>query len=227
MTYGYRFERNNSYMPDASSIGGPELDTILNFGRLTSALLWDRRNDPLNATSGTFTAVSWDQGAKWLRSDARYGKVLGQQHAFWPFGATVLASRVIAGTTFGGDVPLRSDRFLAGGATTVRGYAENALGPREFGLPLGGSGMLLLNQEVRFPVYRWMRGVGFVDAGNVYGAGERFGSTALKVGYGFGLRFDSPVGLLRLDFGVPTSSLDSRSGGFSSGRWYFGFGNIF
>ena len=60
-------------------------------------------------------------------------------------------------------------RFFAGGARTVRGVPEDSLGGLDFiGEPIGGRGLLTLNQEMRFPVYRWLRGVVFVDMGNVF-----------------------------------------------------------
>ena len=64
-------------------------------------------------------------------------------------------------------------------------------------------------------------GVAFVDAGNIFGKGEVW--NGLKMGYGFGLRFDTPVGLLRGDVGFPTDKVAARK----SLRWYFGFGHIF
>ncbi len=82
---------------------------------------------------------------------------------------------------------------------------------------------MILNQEVRFPLYRWVNGVTFIDAGNIFAKGEDW--SGLKVGYGFGLRFDTPVGLLRGDVGFPGSTLPNESN--RSARWYFGFGHIF
>ena len=52
-------------------------------------------------------------------------------------------------------------------------------------------------------MYRWVNGVVFVDAGNIFAKGEDW--NGLKVGYGFGLRFDTPVGLLRGDVGFPSN----------------------
>ena len=126
-----------------------------------------------------------------------------QQFVFVPFGRMVLASRVQAGFAFGKDPLAYTDRFRAGGGTSVRGYGEESLGPRDFnGLPSGGDRLLILNQEMRFPMYRWANGVAFVDAGNIFAKGEDW--NGLKMGYGFGLRFDTPVGLLRGDLGIPT-----------------------
>ncbi len=230
VSYGYRYERNVTTIPDLPAIDQP---SPINLGRLSSAIVWDRRNNPLDASRGTFSAFSWDQGAGWLRSDARYGKVLAQQQVFVPLGPVVLAWRGLIGDVFGqtpGEV-IRADRFLAGGSTTVRGYAENTLGPRDiFGIARGGEQMIVLNQEARFPLYRWFRGVGFLDAGNVFGDLDDDRSRTLNLGYGMGIRIDSPIGVLRLDYGIPASTLaGSRRQGnsFSGGRWYFGFGNIF
>ena len=94
------------------------------------------------------------------------------------------------------------------------------------GLPSGGDRLLILNQEVRFPMYRFSNsfaanGVVFVDAGNIFAKGQDW--NGLKTGYGFGLRLDTPVGLLRGDLGFPSN----RSTASRSTRWYFGFGHIF
>jgi outer membrane protein assembly factor BamA len=123
-----------------------------------------------------------------------------------------------------------SQRFLLGGATTIRGYGENALGPRdpEFQLP-GGDALLALNGEVRFPVRGWVQGVAFLDAGNVFATRGELSFRDLAVGYGIGLRLASPFAMLRVDFGIParTLSVDRPANQFKSGRWYFGIGHIF
>jgi outer membrane translocation and assembly module TamA len=145
-----------------------------------------------------------------------------QQFVFVPLGRLTLASRVQAGFAYGRDRLSITDRFRAGGATSVRGYGEDSLGPHDAtGLPLGGDRLLVLNQEARFPMYRWANGVVFIDAGNIFAKGEDW--SGLKVGYGFGLRFDTPVGLLRGDVGFPSN----RSTASRSIRYYFGFGHIF
>lgn len=232
ITYGYRFETNHTYDPDPFPSDPFPLDATAKLGRLTSAFLLDRRDDPVSATRGTFTSVSLQQATRLLGSDARYGRLLAQQHGFFTVGPVVLASRAIAGAGYGRDELLPVDRFFAGGATTVRGYGENALGPRDllFGAPLGGSTLFILNQEVRLPLYRWARMVGFVDAGNAFDDTYPFAWKEMKVGYGAGLRISSPIGLLRLDFGLPASSLSGsifEPAPSRRGRWYFGLGNVF
>ena len=227
ITYGYRYEFNHTYIPNAAP-DDPFAFQDTTVARLTLAGLYDRRDDPADSKRGTFSSASLDQASSWLGSDTSYRKILAQQYAFWRVGPTVLASRVIGGTTYGGDNP--TDRFQAGGATTVRGYAENGLGARDiFGDVIGGDELLILNQELRFPIYRWFRGVVFVDAGNTFSERQPFAFGDLAVGYGAGLRLSSPIGLLRLDFGIPATTLTTSSRGNSvgSGRVYFGLGHIF
>ena len=134
------------------------------------------------------------------------------------------AARVGFAAALGGQELIPSERFFAGGARTVRGVPEDGLGPRDFlGDPAGGEALLVLNQEARFPIYRWLRGVGFVDAGNVFQRPSDFGLTNLVGAVGGGLRFVTPVALLRVDYGIqvwPGPRPDS-------GQWFFGVGQSF
>lgn len=230
ITYAYNLESHHTYDPEPIPGDPFPLDQRLRIGRVQTAFLYDRRDDPISAAFGTFSSVSVERAASWLASEVDYGKLLGQQYAFWTVGPVVLAARAIGGHAFGAGLPL-DDRFRAGGATSVRGYPENGLGPRDlFGDPRGGTDLLVLNQEVRFPLYRWFSGVAFVDAGNVFDQLHPFAWRDLKVGYGLGLRLNSPIGLLRLDYGIEGSTLETstrRANDFTSGRWYFGLGHIF
>lgn len=126
------------------------------------------------------------------------------------------------------DEPLIDDlRFRTGGEYSVRGYSTDGLGPRvllgDRLTPFGGEALLVLNQEVRFPLW-WeqLAGLVFFDVGNVWEDKTDIGQD-LATSLGVGLRYDSPVGPLRFDVAYP---LDRRSGD-SEIKLYFGFGNIF
>ena len=122
----------------------------------------------------------------------------------------------------GVDLPF-FDRLFAGGEYSVRGYPTNSLGPRnDDGTPLGGEAMLVINQELRFPVWSLLSGVAFFDAGNVWETLDAVESTLFK-SIGLGLRADSPVGPLRLDLAYP---LDRREGD-PEYKVYFGLGQAF
>jgi len=102
----------------------------------------------------------------------------------------------------GGQDLLFSERFLAGGSRTVRGVDENNLGPRDFlGDPAGGQVMLVLNQEARVPIYKWVGGVAFIDSGNIFRQPRDFTFGNLTTSVGAGLRLSTPFALLRADYG--------------------------
>jgi outer membrane protein assembly factor BamA len=133
-----------------------------------------------------------------------------QQFQFVPIGHGIVvasAARLGLARTYRGETLIPSERFFAGGATSVRGYREDSLGPRSFVFDdaEGGAASLIANAETRFPIYRWLRGVGFVDLGNVYPTVADLFHTTVQIGTGAGVRVNTPVGLIRLDFGVPVN----------------------
>jgi outer membrane translocation and assembly module TamA len=83
--------------------------------------------------------------------------------------------------------------------------------------------MMLFNQELRFPVFGWARGVAFLDAGNVFPRAADISFADLAVGTGVGVRIHSPFALVRVDFGVPLTNRRRQP----AGRWYIGLGHAF
>jgi outer membrane protein assembly factor BamA len=93
------------------------------------------------------------------------------------------------------------DRFYAGGTSSVRGYPQDKIGPLDStGNPTGGNALVILNAEGRFPIWRWLSGVVFVDTGAVAPEVSDLGSAAFKTEWAAVSRQD-PVGPLRLDVG--------------------------
>ena len=134
------------------------------------------------------------------------------------------AARLGLARTFEGEVLIPSERFYAGGANSVRGYREDDLGARSvLDDAEGGAALLVVNGELRFPLYRWFKGVGFVDVGNVYPKVSDISLGDLRVGVGAGARFDTPFGLIRFDVGIPANPrpFDPRW------RVHFGLGHAF
>jgi outer membrane translocation and assembly module TamA len=82
----------------------------------------------------------------------------------------------------------------------------------------------VFNQEVRFPVYGWLRGVAFLDAGNVFAERSLFDLGGLVGGFGVGARFVTPFALLRVDYGRAPWGGGSA---LRSDQWYFGIGHTF
>lgn len=132
------------------------------------------------------------------------------------------------------------ERFRLGGSNTIRGYAENEVGLlNERHEAIGGLSMVLANAEVRFPLF-WIVQAGlFFDAGNVWADPERFsfervidGITEsdydpfnLFYGAGGGLRFLTPVGPLRADYGFKLGS--GREPGQNAGELHVALGQAF
>src|SRR4029077_20849946 len=120
----------------------PRLVQPVRVGLVATTLINDRRDDPLNATRGSYTSIDMSFANKFLWSEAAFGRVLARNSSYHRIGRDLVLSR---NTTFGlignygeDDVPL-PERFFAGGAVSHRGFPENQAGPRDLltGFPLG------------------------------------------------------------------------------------------
>ena len=139
-----------------------------------------------------------------------------------------------------GDLP-QSERFFAGGDTTVRGFALDRLGVQHIpprpndtldkdGFPLGGNGLVVLNAELRQPLRWGVSAVGFFDAGNVFARPTDIDLTQLRGSAGVGIRWKSPLGPFRIDYGFKTHRQDIALTPRvieSRGQWWFSFGQAF
>jgi outer membrane protein insertion porin family len=100
----------------------------------------------------------------------------------------------------------RTERFYLGGASSVRGYSEQLLGPfvydRVTGLrqAVGGRFLLLTNLELRVPLLWIIWGELFFDAGNIYKHHNEFKMKSIKTTSGVGIAFITPLGPIRFDY---------------------------
>jgi len=224
LRYGYGVERNHTFIRSEEA---DPFDLTVKVARFTTSGLVDRRDDAFNPARGWFAASTLELSTPGLGSDLRFLKDFTQYLHFVPLGRGIVlaaAARVGLARTFGDEVLIPSERFYAGGANSVRGYREDALGAESaIGGAEGGSALLVLNGELRFPIYRWLKGVGFVDIGNVYPKVSDISVTDLQVGVGAGARLDTPIGLIRIDLGIPANrrSFDPRW------RFHIGLGHAF
>ncbi len=115
-------------------------------------------------------------------------------------------------------------RFFLGGPRSVRSYSERELGPRSrTGFPIGGEGYWVANAEYIRSIAGAVKLVGFVDAGSLSRTWDSLGSATPDVAAGLGLRFDLPVGPVRLEYGHNLT----RDPGEPSGAWHFAIGVAF
>ncbi len=190
----------------------------------------DTRDDPVDPREGRFGIVDLKWSSALLGSRAPFIKGLGQQYLFFPLGGQVVfaaAGRLGMAWTMGDDAPALvpiTERFFAGGATTLRGFRLDRGGPLdESGYPLGGNLLIIGNLEVRFPIFGSLRGAVFSDHGGVYGEVRTFRFRDLRHDVGAGLRWNTPLGPVRFDYGIRIGDIgDGRRG-----QWHFTIGHAF
>ena len=90
--------------------------------------------------------------------------------------------------------------------------------------PIGGEGLFILNEELRFPIFRKLQGVVFYDAGNVFRTLGDYSLGDLRHVAGAGLRVATPIGPFRVEYGA---ILDREEGDRSRGEFFFSIGQAF
>jgi outer membrane protein assembly complex protein YaeT len=235
-SYGYRYEKKH-----ASVLSDPLFPNLhYSVAPLLATLSRTSRDDYLDPTRGSFTSHAVEFAPEALGSTFGYVRYFGQYFKYFPiskpqyvpFGGETKRPRLIyatgvrvglmKGLTNYNIVP--SERFFAGGGTTVRGFEQDKLGPVDrFGHPFGGNAMLVLNNELRFPLVSILDAVGFVDIGNVYPTISDFSFSDLRKTAGFGLRLRTPFLMIRFDYGF---KLDRRPGE-SQGAFFISIGQAF
>lgn len=194
---------------------------------LPAGLTRDTRDNPLDARSGYYAAVelmpflaagTGEPGAR-ATLDLRGYRALGDA------GAQRVAGRLQLGTLEGGSLlSLPPDTlFFSGGGGTVRGQDYRSLGALQAGQPGGGRGFAGLSAEYRADLSDRFGLVGFADAGYVSAGPLGDGSGDWHAGAGLGLRYDTPLGPIRVDLATPVT-------GDRAGRrllLYIGIGQAF
>ncbi len=200
----------------------PQLSQQVRVGITSINLVQDRRDDPVEPHKGVYTTVDLGLAEKFLGSQVDFMRFLARNASYYPIGKRLVLARStefgnIYAFDFKGDpleaIPL-AERFFGGGGTSHRGFPEEQAGPRDTstGFPLGGNALLFNQTELRFPLIGDdIGGVLYHDMGNVYSA---IGNMSFRVhqrnlqdfdymvhAVGFGVRYRTPVGPVRLDLG--------------------------
>jgi outer membrane protein assembly factor BamA len=218
---GYRYRRETTIVPDFVSdpiaIAGAEL-----------SLVQDTRDSLLDATRGRFLSMSLELAPTVLGTDAPFAKGFAQALLAHPIRESRFTwahgYRVGLGWGLEGQPLLPTERFRAGGPASLRGFGTDEVGPRSVvdDEPVGGEAALVLNQELRWRAASGFGAAAFYDAGNVFTTVREM-RFDLRHSLGVGLRWASPVGLLRFDVGFPLG----RREGEKRFRLFFGLGQAF
>ena len=194
----------------------------LRLSSFSSSVVRDTRNDAVNPTSGAYLSVNGQVAARAIGSQVGYAKSFITAQTFRAVAGSsgiVLAgsARLGMAAEFDLENPIpEPERFFAGGDTTNRGFSLDALGVRhepadpqtdtidKNGFPIGGNATVVLNGEVRVPVRGGLSVVSFFDSGNVFQRVSQLSISEFRNAVGFGVRYRSPFGPLRVDLGFKT-----------------------
>ncbi len=202
----------------------PPEDLSTHLSTVSASFVRDTRDNALDAHKGMFQTVDVQLSPIALGSSDNVIRFFGQQAYYWR--ATpwlVFANNVRLGlvSSFDGSHVPFSDRFFSGGADSLRGFPLNGAGQQAAALlcteennpstctakvtvPEGGLQLFIFNSELRFPipVKKGLGGVIFYDGGNVYNSINLPGLFRnYSNSVGFGLRYQTPVGPIRIDIG--------------------------
>jgi len=213
------------------------LDFVNVFGERTDTLRAnvgysrDTRDSLTYPTRGWLTDLNLEVGIP--PGDLKYYRASAQQQFLWTperFGwITFLANAELGyAEGYGGKTLPFFKNFYAGGVGSVRGFESASLGPRDLnGDVIGGNRRVIGNIEFLFPMPgikdKSVRLSTFVDAGTVWGVGEKASASDIRASAGIAASWDSPVGPLKFSFSTPFRKLE----GDRLERFQFQLGRIF
>ena len=248
----YQIQRTEVFNNLASADEQPLIDKTFPKVRLSSflsSIALDTRNDPADATSGHLLSADGQIAARAIGSEVGFlkGRFTAQMFRVLPKAhGTVFAGSARLGLASGltrgpGQTQPIDDldasaRFYAGGDTTIRGFLLDAVGVRydsprtpnmdtldANGFALGGNAVLILNGELRVPVRGGLQIAEFIDTGNVFQRVTTMDLSQLRTAVGFGVRYKSPLGPIRVDLGFKVNRRPDED----LTAWFITFGQAF
>ena len=199
----------------------------------SASVIFDTRDDPLEPKRGIFLGADLQLslqalgGVSYLRGffQATSVRRLRSDLVF------VLSARLGLAGSFGGEPPLlpQPERFFAGGDYGPRGFPVDGLGPKLVGAdgqlyPTGGNAVALGGAELRYNFSRAFQLASFLDNGNVFLETRNLTLSRLRWSAGLGLRYRTPIGPVRLDWGY---ILDPEPGDVGRSHLNFSIGYAF
>jgi outer membrane protein insertion porin family len=211
--YGYEDSLITNVSENASDLlkdmEGRSVTSAMTFGLSRNSV-----NRAWNPSEGSINSITFEYAGGILGADNYFNKYIGRSAWFFPLPwSTVFMLQGRWGYVEkrpGGDLPVY-EKFFLGGLTTVRGYEYASISPRdpETGDKIGGEKMMCYNVEYRFPLLKEQGVIGlvFFDAGDVWEKDQDFDPGNIQKSVGLGVRWYSPMGPLRLEWGY---ALDPR-----------------
>jgi outer membrane protein assembly complex protein YaeT len=171
-------------------------------------------DNPLNARRGYQLAVHAEEAGRLLPGTFNYYSISGDARHYLPIRRRiVVANRLQFGNIdAAGNIPRNvpfSKKYFLGGATSLRGWGRYEVSPLADGLSIGGNTMLGFSSEGRFGIRGQLSGVLFFDAGNVWADRRSVDLNDIRYDIGSGLRYQTPVGPVRFDFGYQLNPNDA------------------
>jgi len=221
LTQDFSFKVSRSKLRDTSSINADRETLERN---LTYLQTYDKRDSISNPRRGYLSKTELTLAGLFMGGDASYYLVSERFNYLHPLSKkSVLSVRLGGGfirSLLGKTVPIE-DRFFLGGAESVRGYKYGTISPRdEKGNFVGGKAYGLFSVELRRLIAGNLEGALFFDSGQVFPSVKDFKLSGWYSSVGVGLRYLTPVGPLRIDYGYKLKKVPGQG----SGRVHISFG---
>jgi outer membrane protein insertion porin family len=179
----------------------------------------------MDPVTGSLTSINFQYNGLIFPIEYPFFKTVLDARRYIGIAASVLALRL----KIGGINPLKDDnfipveeRFYSGGGFSIRGWGRHELGPKDDrGRPVGGSSLLELSTEFRYPILGIVSGVAFIDCGNVWLSEFTYPLNELRYSAGLGIRVNTPIGPVRLDVATPVFDEDKKT------QFHFSIGHAF
>jgi outer membrane protein insertion porin family len=221
---GYRFEEAEIGNIDSDATASIKAEEGTSYvSSLTPRITRNTLNHAFDPTAGSVQDLSVELaglgGEEFIKAELRnrfyYTFLRSKRFGDFTYSlGTTLGYGIGDAGVDGDELPL-FERYFPGGINSIRGYEARSLGPREakrnrfgrvqFTNPVGGSVLLVANNEVIFPLARaiGLKGVVFMDAGNAYRSIDEVDTDRTRYAVGAGVRWLSPLGPLRIELGLP------------------------
>ncbi len=205
-----------------------ESDTISITNKISGRFLFDKRNNILNPSKGLRLLVQYDYAGGVLGGDNHFDRLNLDFASYYPLPLRlIIAQRSRAVVTFprGNAEDISPDvRLEMGGYGSLRGYKEASIGfPDARPDRMSGLDELLFNFELRMPVYGRLYAILFMDFGSLWMDPSDIELNDFKTGVGFGIGYNSPIGVIRLDYARAMEETYPEN----RGKIYLNFGHPF